>query len=210
MAKPSAEPATPRKPGRPKAPPGPDNGRTRIVRSAARLFREKGFRAATVRELAEAAGMQSGSLFYFFRNKEEILVAVMEEGMADVHAAVAAAQAGGGPVAAFRLMAQRHLEGILDRDADHMTVMLYETRALPSAAERHVRQLRRDYEGMWEAQIDALIAVGCWRGAESPRLSRMALMGAMNWAVQWFRPDRGDTIDALVDTLAQLFLKESE
>lgn len=199
-----------RKPGRPKAPPGPDNGRTRIVRAAARLFREKGFRAATVRELAEAAGMQSGSLFYFFRNKEEILVAVMEAGMADVHAAVAAAQASGGALAAFRLMAQRHLEGILDRDADHMTVMLYETRALPAAAERHVRQLRRDYEAMWEAQIDALIAARRWRSAESPRLSRMALMGAMNWAVQWFRPDRGDTIDALVDTLAQLFLKESE
>ncbi len=210
MAKPSAESALPRKPGRPKAPPGPDNGRTRIVRAAAHLFREKGFRAATVRELAEAAGMQSGSLFYFFRNKEEILVAVMEEGMADVHAAVAAAQASGGVLAAFRLMAQRHLEGILDRDADHMTVMLYETRALPGAAERHVRQLRRNYEAMWEAQIDALIAARRWRGAESPRLSRLALMGAMNWAVQWFRPDRGDTIDALVDTLAQLFLKESE
>ena len=109
MAKPSAESALPRKPGRPKAPPGPDNGRTRIVRAAAHLFREKGFRAATVRELAEAAGMQSGSLFYFFRNKEEILVAVMEEGMADVHAAVAAAQASGGVLAAFRLLSLIHI-----------------------------------------------------------------------------------------------------
>lgn len=186
------------------------DGRARIIRAAASLFRLKGFKATTVRELAEAVGMKSGSLFYFFRSKEDILLAIMDEGLVEVHTAVAEAQQGGSAEAGFRAMLQRHLEGILDRDSDHMNVMLYEMRALPTPAERQIRQLRRAYDSMWEAQIEALIQEGRWRGSGEPRLSRLALMGALNWSVQWFRPSRGDTIEGLAATLCDLFLIQAK
>lgn len=182
------------------------DGRTRIIQAAARLFREKGFNGTTVREIAEAVGMQSGSLFYFFPSKQDILLAVMSQGMAEVHASVAEARKGVPSEAGFRAMLHRHLEGILDRDSDHMTVMLYETRSLPATAGRQVRQLRRDYETMWEAQIEALIQEGRWRQSSEPRLSRLTLMGALNWSVQWFRPNHGDTVERLAETLCELFL----
>lgn len=185
-----------------------EGGRARITRAAARLFREKGFQATTVRELAEAAGMQSGSLFYFFPSKNGILLAVMDEGMAEVHAAVAMARQDADPAEGFRAMLRCHLEGILDRDSDHMTVMLYESRGLPPEAGQHVRHLRRDYEALWEAQIGDLIRAGRWRHPAEPRLSRLALMGALNWSVQWFRPHRGDSIERLVGTLCAIFLED--
>lgn len=185
-----------------------ESGRGRIIRAAARLFREKGFRATTVRELAEAAGMQSGSLFYFFPSKQDILLAVMEQGMAEVHASVAAAQEGRAPAASFRAMVRRHLEGILEEDSDHMAVMLYETRSLPAGAGKQVLKMRRDYEALWEAQIEALIQQGRWCHPREPRLSRLALMGALNWSVQWYRPQRGDTPARLAATLCALFLRE--
>ena len=190
------------------APPGEGDGRTRIIRAAARLFREKGFQATTVRELAEAAGMQSGSLFYFFPSKQDILLAVMGQGMADVHQIVAATQRDLPLVEGFHAMLRRHLEGVLDQDSDHFTVMLYESRALPREAGARVRKLRRDYEALWESHISRLIQEGRWRDPAEPRLSRLALMGALNWSVQWFRPQRGDTIDGLANTLCALFLKD--
>src|SRR6476646_11454932 len=60
---------------------GNDNRRGELVRAAAQLFREKGFEGTTVRDIANAVGMQSGSPFYHFGSKVEMLVAVMEEGL---------------------------------------------------------------------------------------------------------------------------------
>ena len=182
------------------------DGRGRIIREAARLFREKGFGRTTVRELATAAGMQSGSLFYFFASKEEILQAVIDHGMKLLVATVDEARQGLAPAAGFRAMLQRHLEGILDRGADHMNVMLFETRAFPAATVQQGRQFHREYDALWEAQIEALIREGRWRLTSDLRLSRNALMGALNWSVQWFRPSRGDTYDGLAGFLCEMFL----
>ncbi|MCW8978209.1 MAG: TetR/AcrR family transcriptional regulator, partial [Marinobacter sp.] len=57
----------------------PEGARGRLLTEAARLFREKGYERTTVRDLAAAVGIQSGSLFHHFRTKEEILKAVMVE-----------------------------------------------------------------------------------------------------------------------------------
>ena len=57
------------------------NRRGDLVRAAAQLFREKGFDGTTIRDIARAVGMQSGSPFYHFANKHELLMAVMEEGL---------------------------------------------------------------------------------------------------------------------------------
>lgn len=182
------------------------DGRARIIREAARLFRQQGFSRTTVRELAAATGMQSGSLFYFFASKEEILLAVIDHGMTQLHAAVADARLGVPPVEGFQAMLHQHLEGILDWGADHLIVMLYETRSFPATTLEQVKQFQRRYEAMWEAQIEELIRAGRWRHPENARLSRLVLMGALNWSVQWFRPHRGDTYQGLAALLCDMFL----
>ncbi len=58
--------------------------RTRIILTAGRLFHRHGYERTTVRELADAVGLKSGSLFHHFRSKEEILVAVMANGIQSV------------------------------------------------------------------------------------------------------------------------------
>src|SRR5438552_16025272 len=60
---------------------GSSNRRADLVRVAAKLFREKGFDGTTIRDIADAVGMRSGSPFYHFANKHELLMAVMEEGL---------------------------------------------------------------------------------------------------------------------------------
>ena len=60
---------------------GNDNRRGDLVRAAAQLFRQKGFEGTTIRDIAGAVGMRSGSPFYHFASKHELLLAVMEEGL---------------------------------------------------------------------------------------------------------------------------------
>jgi len=62
--------------------------RQEILRAAASLFRRQGFERTSVRQIAVELGIKSGSLFYHFATKEELLVTVMEEGIRDVHASV--------------------------------------------------------------------------------------------------------------------------
>ena len=57
----------------------PDSARGKLLQTAAHLFRNKGFARTTVRDLAGAVGIQSGSIFHHFKSKDEILRAVMEE-----------------------------------------------------------------------------------------------------------------------------------
>src|SRR3546814_19804819 len=67
------------------APMAADESRhTELILAAARLFRRNGYERTTVRELADAVGLRSGSLFHYFRNKEEILLAVMANGIQSV------------------------------------------------------------------------------------------------------------------------------
>lgn len=57
----------------------PDSARGKLLQMAAHLFRSKGYERTTVRDLAAAIGIQSGSIFHHFKSKEEILRSVMEE-----------------------------------------------------------------------------------------------------------------------------------
>ena len=59
------------------------NRREELLRVSAKLFREKGFDGTSIRDISNAAGMHSGSPFYHFKTKQDILVAVMEQGLAE-------------------------------------------------------------------------------------------------------------------------------
>lgn len=202
--------------GRPrKRPEERDDGNRRqaVLRAAARLFRQQGFAATSTRDIAAAAGMQSGSPFYHFESKQALLGAVMLEGMERALAAQARAMQiavdAGEPIdarAALRVLVRNHLDVLLGPESDFIPVMLYEWRSLSEAQRREVNALRRDYEAVWNPVLEALQAQGLLRG--DVRLARLMIFGALNWAVQWFDPARRATLDTLADAALDLFLQE--
>lgn len=210
----TAAPAT-RGRGRPrKRPEERDDGNRRqaLLRAAARLFRQQGFAATSTRDIAAAAGMQSGSPFYHFESKHALLGAVMLEGMERALAAQARAMQravdGGEPIdarAALRVLVRNHLEVLLGPESDFIPVMLYEWRSLSDAQRAEVNALRRDYEAVWVPVLEALHAQGALRA--DVRLARLMIFGALNWAVQWFDPARRATLDILTDAALDLFLQ---
>lgn len=186
----------------------PSNRRADLVRVAGRLFREKGYPATTIRDIAAAAGMRSGSPFYHFKSKHDLLHAVVIEGLHAIHVAVALAQDTGLPRQSFEAMLRAHLQRVLGEEGrDFSAVLLHESRHLQPAALAEVIALRDAYEAMWQQKLRALKRAGLI--ADDSRITRLFLLGAMNWTTLWYRTDGALSIDRLARKLAAFVLRES-
>jgi len=151
--------------------------------AAARLFRERGYHATSMRDIAKAVGMLSGSIYYHFASKEEMLLAVYEEGERRVAEAVDAAVAGeSDPWQRLEAACAAHL-AVLIAHRDFTQVMI---RTLPQEAGAvgpRIRDLRRDYEQRFRNLIDDLTLPP----EIDRRYLRLLLVGALNWSQVWYR-----------------------
>ncbi|AMG40054.1 TetR/AcrR family transcriptional regulator [Achromobacter xylosoxidans] len=180
--------------------------RAEVILTAARLFRKHGYERTTVRELARAVGLQSGSLFHHFRSKEEILVAVMNNGIQEVldagRQALALYQAPADRLAAlFRVHMWSMLHGA---GGDAMNALVYEWRSLSAPSQASVKVLSDRYEAMWQDAVAAAVAAGLLRG--DARVIKRCVLGAMNLTVQWYKPDGRLRPAAFIDEMLRASL----
>jgi AcrR family transcriptional regulator len=161
--------------------------RGQLVRASARLFREKGYDATSVRDIAAATGLQSGSWVYHFKTKQDILAAVMEEGLQQALERIEAiAREQLPPREHFRALLRTHLDTLLGPGQDFIPVLLYEWRALEAQGRQRVIALQKRYEKVWDDVIGQLQRSGEW--ALPTRVDRLLMFGALNWIAQWYRP----------------------
>ncbi|MBJ7311729.1 TetR/AcrR family transcriptional regulator [Rugamonas sp. CCM 8940] len=178
--------------------------RAELIEKSARLFREKGYDNTTVRDIAAASGIQAGSWFYHFKTKQDILVAIMEQGMARSLLQIEAiAEQGLAPRAALERLVEVHLHTLLAPDHDFIAVLLYEWRSLDQPSRQRIVALKDRYEAVWDEVIGALHRSGDW--AMPSRFDRLLIFGALNWTVQWFKPGSGADVKELAQQ-ALLFI----
>ena len=201
-------------PAKPRAdvPAAPDNRRADLIRVAARLFREKGFDGTTIRDIAHAVGMRSGSPFYHFANKHELLMAVMEEGLRlGLDRTTEAVDPGLSASERFRQLVRTHYGILHDTGSDFIPVMLYDWRSLPATYRRRIVELKDRYDALWQATLDALHAEG--RLGADARIARLMILGAINFSATWYRAKprgrAGVDLDTLAAETAALFLREA-
>jgi AcrR family transcriptional regulator len=165
----------------------PDNRRADEVRVAARLFREKCFDGTTIRDIAHAVGMRSGSPFYHFANKHELLMAVMEEGLRLGLERTQAALDDDALPATERLhrLVRAHYGILHDSGSDFIPVMLYDWRSLPAQYKRRIIELKDRYDAIWQRTLDDLHAQGLLRA--DAKLARLMILGAINFSATWYR-----------------------
>lgn len=205
------EPATPLKKrnsrSRPLATVAEEDGNRRadLVRVSARLFREKGFDGTTVRDIANAVGMRSGSPFYHFKSKQEILAAVMEEGLV---AGLAEVERISGsdlpPLQRFHALVRSHLETVLGEGQDFIPVLLYDWHALSVELQQQIIGLKDRYDEIWQKSLTELKQAGLIRS--DSKVVRLLLLGAINYSVQWYKPGKGMSLDELAEQTVEFFL----
>ncbi|RYF42036.1 MAG: TetR/AcrR family transcriptional regulator [Comamonadaceae bacterium] len=187
------------------------NRRVELLRSAARLFRRKGFNATSTRDIAAAVGMQSGSPFYHFKSKGALLYAVMEEGMRSAiekQALVLQKQEQTVPDARAQLavLIRNHFDVLLGPDSDFIPVMLYESRSIAARQRTALAALQGAYEAPWVPVLEALHAQGLLQA--DVKLARLLIFGALNWSAQWFDRRQHASLDDLAEAAMQLFIGE--
>jgi AcrR family transcriptional regulator len=186
------------------------NRRADIVRAAGRLFHEKGYSATTIRDIAGAVGMRSGSPFYHFKTKQDMLRAVVLEGLTAINAAVAeAASSGKSPRATFEAMLRAHLGQLLGVEGrDFAATLLHESRHLAPEVLAELVALKDHYEDMWRKVLKDLKRAGLL--ADDSHVARLFLLGALNWTVQWYRPEGSRTVEQIALQLADLVLGKAQ
>ncbi len=162
--------------------PRQDNRRAQLLDAAAHLFSERGFHATSMRDIAKAVGMLSGSIYYHFESKEEMLLAVYEEGKRRVVDAVDSAVAHGGePWERLEAGCAAHLRALISH-RDYTQAMIRTRQQEAGAFGGRVRELRQDYEMRFRRLIEELPL--------PPEIDRhylrLLLIGALNWSQVWY------------------------
>lgn len=173
-----------------------------LLDAAAKLFATKGYRETTIRDIGTEVGMQAGSVYYHFKSKEELLLAVYAMAVDGIETRLLDALEGvEDPWRRLEVAVITHLETILDRD-DYSSVMIGVT---PDKAEDILADLvalRDRYESHFKQIIDALpLAKRIDR-----RLLRLMLLGALNSTKQWH--GEGGISPAVIGRSFVKFLKE--
>ncbi|EPJ96663.1 TetR/AcrR family transcriptional regulator [Pseudomonas sp. CFII68] len=187
----------------------PDSARGKLLQTAAHLFRNKGFERTTVRDLASAVGIQSGSIFHHFKSKDEILRAVMEETIRYNTALMRAALAEADSVRERVLALIRcELQSIMGGTGEAMAVLVYEWRSLSQEGQRYVLALRDIYEDLWLEVLGQAKEAGYIRG--DVFITRRFLTGALSWTTTWFRAEGSLSLDELAEQALILVLEEKQ
>jgi AcrR family transcriptional regulator len=177
--------------------------RTELTRAAARLFAEKGYHGTSVGDLAEALGMQKGSLYSHIDSKADLLWEVAREGAAAFHAGLDGVAEDGPVVERIRAALRAHLRVVAEQ-LDAATVFIREWRYLEGERRDTFVAERRRYE----ERFRALFREGRERGELRTDLddgaAALLALSSVNWAYTWLRP--GSSTDELADRFTALLL----
>ncbi|MGH3072813.1 MAG: TetR/AcrR family transcriptional regulator [Gaiellaceae bacterium] len=177
--------------------------RHELTRQAARLFAEKGYHGTSMGDLAQAMGVQKGSLYSLTGSKQELLFETMREGAAAFHAGLDAIPDDAPAAERIRLALRAHLR-VVSEQLDMATVFIREWRYLEGERRDEILAERRRYE----ERLRGLFREGREHGELRTDLDEGAaallVLSAANWAYTWLTPGR-DT-DALADSFAAILI----
>lgn len=157
-----------------------------ILDTAAELFATNGYRGTSTRDIMGALGMPSGSLYYHFSSKEELLVEVYKVGVRHVIDVVERAiEAETDPWVRLEKACAAHLQAILEDNSYAQVITRIMPEEVPGDAER-LTELRDQYEMIFIRLIDELPLPADIR----KKSFRLMLLGALNWSQIWYKSGR--------------------
>jgi len=177
--------------------------RIELTREAARLFAQKGYHGTSIGEIAEALGVQKGSLYAHIESKQDLLYETMREGAAAFHAGLDAIPEELAATEKIRLALRSHLRVVADQ-LDVATVFVQEWRYLEGERRNEILGERRRYEERIKALFREGRELGELRSDLDDATAALLALSAANWAYTWLRQGR-DT-DELADRFYALLI----
>src|ERR687886_1529738 len=163
--------------------------RTELTQQAARLFAEKGYHGTSIGEIAEALGVQKGSLYAHIDSKQDLLYETMAEGARAFHAGLDAIPDDASATEKIRLALRSHLRVVADQ-LEVATVFVQEWRYLEGERRDEIVAERRRYEERIRALFREGRELGELRSDLDDATAALLALSAANWAYTWLQPGR--------------------
>jgi TetR/AcrR family transcriptional regulator, cholesterol catabolism regulator len=197
--------------GGPGAPP-PENDtkyartRARILDAAAYVLSRQGYAGTRLSDVAARASIQTPAIYYYFASRDDLVEEVMASGLADMRehltSTLAALPVGTSPLDKILVAAETHLHHELEL-SDYTTASIRNHGQVPSQLRTRGDQEGERYGAVWRELFDEATREGQLRPDLDPRMAQLLVLGALNWAAEWW--DSGRTpLDAIVDTAQKL------
>jgi TetR/AcrR family transcriptional regulator, cholesterol catabolism regulator len=182
--------------------------RARIRDAAARVLSAAGYAGLRLTDVAAEAEIQAPAIYYYYASRDELIEEVMWVGIADMREHVAAALSelpdGTSPLERLLVAADAHLRHALEI-SDYTTASIRNAGQVPlSIRKRQILEEER-YGEVWRRLINELAREGRLRPELDLYIAQMLVLGALNWAVEWWNPRRG-SVEAVVHN-AQSFIR---
>jgi AcrR family transcriptional regulator len=187
------------------------DSRQEILRTAARLFQQRGYDATSMNDVAAALKLSKGGLYHHFQSKDEILYEIMNHAMEITQERVLnPVRSIADPEERLRTLIRLHIEVVLSPRDREITVMLHENHPLPPPLRKRINSRKKEYVHFLESlmvevqekvqektqekaqdKIPSKVQreVRQSGGKVSPRAAAFALLGMINWIYQWYKPE---------------------
>lgn len=177
-----------------------------ILRHAAKIFSEKGYGGASIRDISRSSGVSLAGLYYYIESKQKLLYLIQQYTFQTIVARLEKRLEGvRSPEERLRVFVHNHLDYFL-RHRVEMKVLSHEDEALEGEYRKQVLEIRRRYYGIALGIIEELRKSGVARRM-NPRVAVLSLFGMMNWVYTWHRPELDPRADALAEAMAGVFLR---
>ena len=179
--------------------------REEIVQCATELFDKKGFFNTSLDDVAQAVGIKREALYYYYRNRTELLLAIIAPQATELIESLKEVVASSLPAKEkLRLAIQNHLDRF-DRHCLEMTITLRDgVMGTSDPVREPMTKVWKSYEQLWTTLIADGQSSGEFNIAGDPKMVSFGILGMCNWLSRWYKPDGKTSIEQLIDTYFKL------
>jgi len=182
------------------------NRQTDIIRAAAKVFKAKGYHAATIQDIADEVGLLKGSLYHYVASKDELLYLVVKDPIRRVYRRLEKIADGKGSAREkiTRAIAV-HLEAF-DAHYPHLFVYVREMENLHARLKDKIAESPKHYERLWHRILREGMKAGELRDDLDPKAVTFGILGALNWMYKWYEQNGRLSIREVAAVFARTFL----
>jgi AcrR family transcriptional regulator len=178
-----------------------------IIRVAARLFKEKGYRATTLEDIAAAVGMLKGSLYYYIRSKEELLYLVVRDPIRQAYSKLDEIANSDAPIVTKIAQAiTNHIESFHEH-YPHIAVYLHDYHHLMQQLQKNAIETPKHYQRLWADLLQQGVESGVLRNDLHVKITGYAVLGMCNWVYRWYNPNGALSAQEIADIFTKLVLE---
>jgi AcrR family transcriptional regulator len=182
--------------------------RVRILDAAAYVLSRQGYAGTRLSDVAQRASIQTPAIYYYFASRDDLIEEVMACGLADMREHLRSTLAALPPdttaIDKILAAAETHLRHELEI-SDYTTASIRNHGQIPVRLRHRADQEGNSYGSIWRQLFDDAVRAGQLRPDVDPRIAQMLVMGALNWAAEWWDPSR-TPLDAIV-AAAQVLIR---